>query len=194
MDKDEILFHSRADGSVLFYDLGSDVYISDLDFFGFWPTTDPPACLKGCDGLDILHIASQNSSPVLYNDTFYWFTYDLRLFAYDINLETWFRSHSLADILDPLKPPTNPILVSPPISILVGLPNGDLLVIVQEYDGPDDACHLTLASLALSREGNCSLEVSLRFFQPLSVDDPSFVLHDGKAMLKNTGYGGNMHG
>ncbi|KAJ8532505.1 hypothetical protein K7X08_012428 [Anisodus acutangulus] len=90
------------------------------------------------------------------------------------------------DILHPLthlKPPTDTIWFHPPIPVLLGLPNGDLLVIVKE-DGGGGARNLTLACLTVSREGNYSLNVSLRYFQPFSVDGP-FVLHDGKTMLKN---------
>lgn len=188
LDKDEILFNRRGSyGLVLFCDLGKDVYIADPMYFDSWfceAECFPPPGLEDCDDLDILEMCSRNSTPVVLNDTFYWFTYDLRLFGYDMNRQVWFRSPSLAHKLDPLKPPTKPIMVYPPTSILLGLPNGELLVIVEEDDvpGTPDARYLTLASLSVVRDGVHTVDVSVSFLQPFSVDDPSFVLCDGKAV------------
>ncbi|PHT40790.1 hypothetical protein CQW23_19644 [Capsicum baccatum] len=125
--------------------------------------------------------------PVLCGDTIYWFTYDgLHLFAYDMNSKDWLLSTSLENLLHPLKPPKKSIIKYPPVSILFGLPNGQLLVIVEE----NDARYLSLASLAVSRAGQHSLNVTRHFLQPFSVDAPYFVLHDAKAMVKNAGQGG----
>ncbi|KAM3282399.1 hypothetical protein P3S67_026044 [Capsicum chacoense] len=103
-----------------------------------------------------------------------------------MNGEDWFLSPSLEGLLNPPKSPKKSIMEYPPVSILLGLPNGDLLVIVQEIDvaGPDDACYLSLASLAVSRAGQHSLNVTRHFLQPFSVDAPYFVLLDAKAIPK----------
>ncbi|KAF3629662.1 hypothetical protein FXO37_28838 [Capsicum annuum] len=96
----------------------------------------------------------------------------------------WFLSPSLEGLLNPPKSPKKSIMEYPPVSILLGLPNGDLLVIVEENDvaGPDDACYLSLASLVVSRAGQHSLNVTRHFLQSFSVDAPYFVLLDAKAM------------
>lgn len=74
-------------------------------------------------------------------------------------------------------------MVYPPSSILLGLPNGDLFVIVVENDvpAPHDARYLMLVSFAVVRDGEHSLDVSVRFLQPFSIDDPSFKLFAAKA-------------
>lgn len=121
-----------------------------------------PDGLQGCVYLDPLTHVAQNTQPVAYNSTLYWFSCDLCLYGYDIDKKRWFQSNSLQGklpwslMLDPR------CLVR--IPILLDLCNGKFLVIVAL-----GSRELGMAILTISKGD--SLEVTLQGAITLPVDE-----------------------
>lgn len=141
-----------------------------------------PVGRQGCNHKGPLLHALSNFDRVFDNNTFYWFACDLRLYGYGIDCQCWLVSPSLEDKFHNLQCP-------PQFTMLVGLGNGNLLVIVDEPDHPGS---FTMATLAVHRhkdeQGYCFLSVSVKSLQAFSLDyNHSLRPFGAKAVkLKNT--------
>ncbi|KAM3288695.1 hypothetical protein P3S67_022125 [Capsicum chacoense] len=145
-----------------------------------------PLGLERCHSADrSLDTAVACTRPVLLNQTLYYFTYDLRLYGYDLDLRKWFRSESLHPQIYPLEPNHDSYLSVH--TLLLPLPNLDLLALTQEQR---EAGCFTMASLSVNKN-DTSLDVTVKHTQQFRTDYPLFIPIVGKAIrLKNTGSGG----
>ncbi|XP_059285104.1 uncharacterized protein LOC132038452 [Lycium ferocissimum] len=157
--------------SIIFLDLTSAEILRQDDHpsFSLWGSTDGTQN----EVSTILDYVSGHTTAVFREDTFYWFTYDLQLHGYDINLKTWFRSPSLITEFPPVELDEDPFF-----PVLVDLHNGKFLVVINDYPG-----RLTIASLVVAKViAGSSLRVSVENVQILSCDD-SFFLEDGRPVM-----------
>lgn len=124
-------FNSPVHGSLLILDASTGNIVehvnTDCNFAVRSPLDHFPPGLEHCEYIDPL-TTSVGRAAVFLKRTFYYFTYELRLYGYDMDLRRWFVSECLANQLHPLKP--EPIEPHCLILLLLGLPNGNLLLIV----------------------------------------------------------------
>ncbi|MCD9643218.1 hypothetical protein HAX54_030478 [Datura stramonium] len=163
----QIVFYSSVQGSMLIMDASNDRIVErgnpDCNFAVRSPGDQlPPAA-------------------VFLKRTFYYFTYELRLYGYDVDLRRWFISECLANQLHRLKPA--PVERDHPVSLLLALPNCNLLLLVPQQRG-----EYRLASLYLRKDhATSTLHVTVECTHYFHPHGPYFVPSNGKAIwLKNT--------
>lgn len=171
-----VLFYSLSEGSTMSLDLThrksyAPKYHANFSLGKF---LDPPEGIRNHADLYMLQVVTTNVRAVLAKDTFYWCSPDLRLYAYDIVHETWLLSQSLLSHLPGLP-------VDRPRPILLGLPNGKLVLCASSYNGL-----LTVALLTVAKQKS-SLTVSVDLVRGFYFDDVPFLPFDGKALRVSKG-------
>ncbi|KAF3635604.1 hypothetical protein FXO38_04742 [Capsicum annuum] len=175
-DDVEQVFYSFEDGSMLIMDasVGSMVVEHghpskpNFSFDALWTRHGYlPQGFECCLSGQPLDTAVACTRPVFLNRTLYYFTYDLRLYGYDLDQHKWFRSESLHPQIYPLKPRRN--LYSFVHTLLLPLPNRDLLALTQE----GAAGCFTMASFSVNKD-DTSLDVTVKHVQHFRTDYPFF--------------------
>ncbi|KAM3288696.1 hypothetical protein P3S67_022126 [Capsicum chacoense] len=181
----EQLFYSFEEGSMLIVDTSAGSMVVEhghpskpnFSFDALWTRrAHLPPGLECCLSGQPLDTAVACTRPVFLNRTLYYFTYDLRLYGYDLDQHKWFRSESLHPQIYPLRP--NKDSYSFVHTLLLLLPNRDLLALTQDQH---EAGCFTMASLSVNKD-DTSLDVTVKHTQQFHTDYPLFIPIVGKAM------------
>nr|XP_009781916.1 PREDICTED: uncharacterized protein LOC104230734 isoform X1 [Nicotiana sylvestris] len=184
VEKDEptqIVFYSLLKGCIMFFDPTkgtiSKLIEDQKDFALRSHSWDPsPEGLGDKAKIRPLVRASNNLNAVFTNDTFYWFTFDMYMYAYHVSAKRWFQSPCLIDQFPSLSSHDHP----PPSPILVGLPqDGKFVVFLPEEPEPG---LMMMACLKVERNLQ-SLQVLVELIQPLSLEETDFLPFEGKAII-----------
>ncbi|KAF3636196.1 hypothetical protein FXO37_25556 [Capsicum annuum] len=183
---EEQVFYSFEEGSMLIVDTSAGSVVVEhghpsKDNFSFVALQNRrgrvPLGLERClSAVRSLDTAVACTRPVLLNRILYYFTYDLRLYGYDLDLHKWFRSKSLHPQIYPLRHNHGSYLSV--LTLLLPLPNRDLLALTRKQH---EAGCFTMASLSVNKNYT-SLDVTVKHTQQFRTDYPLFSPFAGKAM------------
>ncbi|KAK4365709.1 hypothetical protein RND71_013589 [Anisodus tanguticus] len=188
----QIVFYSLIKGSIMLFDATTGKISMNETFkeFVLWNRrldTSPPLGLGSDTEYHFLHRATMNVPAVFTNDTFYWFTLDMYLYAYDVKASRWFKSQCLLNQLLDLYPKLVHNDELPFVPILVGLPqDGKFVVFIPREN--NNRTELIMACLKVEMKPPC-LNVLMEFVQHLYFAEEirlleSLIFYDGKAIVE----------
>ncbi|XP_060177423.1 uncharacterized protein LOC132607467 [Lycium barbarum] len=176
--KTQIVFYSLVQGSMLILDASTGEIVKEgYPDHHFALRGERDSLPPGIHGSFIpLSLAAGSSHAVFHDSTFYYFTYELRLYGYDVHQRRWLLSECLGDKYPQLKP--NTVRTDPDFPLLVGLPNGKLLVLIFHERGV-----FTMAPLSVRKnDSSLDVEVDVEHIQYFHPHDTSSYPYQGKAM------------
>ncbi|KAK4365710.1 hypothetical protein RND71_013590 [Anisodus tanguticus] len=187
----QIVFYCLVEGSIMIFDATTGKISMNETFkeFVLWnrclDTSPPLGLVCSYTEYHFLHMATVNVPAVFTNDTFYWFTLDMYLYAYDVRASRWFKSQCLLNQLLDLYPKLVHNDELPLVPILVGLPqDGKFVVFIPRHN--NNRAELIMACLKVEMKPPC-LNVLMEFVQHLYFAEEirlleSLIFYDGKAM------------
>ncbi|XP_059282835.1 uncharacterized protein LOC132036497 [Lycium ferocissimum] len=199
----EIVFYCLAKGAMMFFNAITRKISKNetVEEFALWhispnsspdtspdssPATSPPRppqFLSPDANFHLLRMVTDTVPAVFTNNTFYWFTLDMYLYAYDVKARRWFTSQCLYDQFLAQCPKlqyNTRIAVTP---ILVGLPQDGKFVVILPQESSEQ---LIMACFKVEMQIN-SLNVLTELVQLVYLVEESSLLnvfwfYDGKAI------------